>query len=94
MKARELFLQSAQLYFQASTLDMDTRPLRRQLQENYEKLKNPITSESRSAIIFRVRELEDEVFSRDIEIQVKRLRAKRLMEQSIPSTLRAKEVSY
>jgi hypothetical protein len=83
MNDRSEFIQSAHLYQHASNLVMSTFPLQEQIIACNHEIATLIASGHNKVDLARVRNLEDEIFGCKIEIQAKRLKAKRLLNQAL-----------
>jgi hypothetical protein len=83
MKDHTRFIQSAELYLQASNLFASTMPLQKQIQACNDELALLITLERNlKDDVERMRDLHDEIFGCKIEIQVLREKARRLTLES------------
>lgn len=82
MKSRQPFVKSAYLYIQASKLLMSARPLHQKIQALNDELISLDALEDTGAKKTRIHNLNDEIFSYQIEIQALRLKADRLIKQA------------
>ena len=82
MKPHTTFLQSAQLYIEASNLILATLPLQEQIQDRHRELVTLIGFENSPFAKELIRNLKDEIFSRKIEIQGLQFRARKLVKQA------------
>lgn len=93
MRDRQVFLESAYLYMQGSKLILAAVPLQRQIQVYNQELRFLIGSGLTPAKKAHIRDLKDEIFSCEIEIQALRMRANRLLKEAQNMRLIYAEVS-
>jgi hypothetical protein len=82
MKNGDVFLESADLYRQASKLIRSTMPLQHCIQTYNAELIGLIRFDNTPFEKKRIHDLKDEIFSCEIEIQALQLRADRLLKQA------------
>ena len=78
MKKYKEFTRSTQLYLEATKLILATLPLQRRVQNSTSKLAAPGTRQPNALNPNRIRNLKDEIFGCQIEIQALRVKARRL----------------
>lgn len=82
MKNREQFIESAYLYMQASKLILAALPLQRQLQARNKEVTVLMDLDDVAGKKILLHNLNDEIFSCKIEIEVLRTKANRLLKQA------------
>ena len=82
MSIHKAFLESTHLRMQANHLIFCTLPLQRQILNCKSELTTLIGSENVATQKARMSDLRDEIFGCDIEIQVLRFRARKLVKQA------------